>query len=342
MKLIRKSYFVVVFIFILNSVFGNSYKKYADKAYSMGTFLEITFFSNQENGNEILKDCYKLADDLEKRVSCKLENSVISQLNKNKNAVINDDFVYNLLVESIKYSKETDGKFDPSLYHLIDIWGFESGKNKVPLEAEINDVLRKRGYKNVVLSDRKVSLKNDVSLDLGGIAKGKIIGEIAKYLKKNGIKDFLINGGGDIVIGGKYAGERKWKIAIADPFKKDDIMGIIELSDCTIVTSGDYERNFIGNDNKLYHHIIDPETGFPVDNEMHSVTVITAEPAKADAFATALFVMGTDEGMQFVNNRDDLEAIFIKGSRWNEILLPSKNISMKKRTDGIWDFKLNK
>jgi thiamine biosynthesis lipoprotein len=225
---------------------------------------------------------------------------------------------------------------------LINLWGFDSDNYKIPKKNDIKVALDKSGYKNININKNIIKLKNNISLNLGGIAKGRIIGEISNYLKKNGIKDFLINGGGDLEVSGKYEGKRLWRVAISDPFERNKLIGVIELTDCSIVTSGDYERNFIGKDGKLYHHILDPKTGYPANNEIHSVTVITDAPEKADALATALFVMGLKEGIDFVNNHSDIETVFIGGNNNNKKIYNSKNIKKIKKDNDFWEFTINK
>jgi thiamine biosynthesis lipoprotein len=307
----------------------------------MGTFLEITLFSNnKKEAIKIINECYELADDLEKKASNKIIGSIVSNLNKNKELKIEDEFVSNLIKESLELAELSEGTFDPSLYNLTDLWGFEKGNNKVPQKDDIIQALTNSGYKNVLIKDDIVKLINNVSIDLGGIAKGKIIGKLSDYLLENGINDYIINGGGDLVVEGRYEGKRLWNIAIINPFHKENLIGVISLSDKSIVTSGDYERFFLGNDGTCYHHIIDPKTGYPADNGIHSVTLITEDPAKADALATAVFVMGIESGLKFVNSIDDLEAIIVAGTEKNMEISTSNKIIVEKKDDGMYKFVL--
>lgn len=330
-------------IILLLSIFiacnGKKYKRFSKQSYSMNTILEITFYSyNEKEALAILDKCFDLADDLEKRVSCTIKNSLVSNLNEKKELLIEDEFLLNLIKDSINLSNLTKGAFDPSLFNLIDLWGFDSDKYRVPDNYDIEKTLKTIGYKNIIIDGNLIKLKNGISLNFGAIAKGRIIGEISNYLKNNGIKDYLINGGGDLVVSGKFEGKRLWRIAISDPFEKNKLTGVIELTDCSIVTSGDYERNFIGDDGKLYHHILDPKTGYPANNGVHSVTVITDEPGKADALATALFVMGVKSGLDFVDEYPGIDSIFISGNKKNKEFYISKNITKSKQGDDFWKF----
>jgi thiamine biosynthesis lipoprotein len=317
------------------------YNKYVKSCFAMGTDLTIIIFtSNAKKADEILSKCEKIANELENKVSCKLSSSIISLLNRKKRLIIKDDFVYELITEAYNLSKITNGAFDPSLFNLTDIWGFDKGNKKVPDKKLINEILLKCGIDNVEIRGREVFLKNGVSLDLGAIAKGKIVSEIGKYLDKEGLIDYLINGGGDILAKGFYGNKRKWKIAIANPYNKSNYIGFIELSNMSIVTSGDYERCFYEK-GKLYHHILDPKTGFPAENDVHSVTVITDDTAKADAFATALFVLGKDIGLAYANKFNDIAAIFVVGDKKKSKVYVTDNITMQEN-DGIYYFKVAK
>jgi len=340
MKFKKYIIFLFLYIVIFNCYTGEAkYKKYINNYYAMGTDLTVIFFTDdKKKAEDILLNCEKLANELEKKVSCKMPASIISQLNSSKRKIIEDDFVLNLILQSLKLSKITNNAFDPALYNLTSLWGFDSGNREVPDKIRIADALAKSGADNVIINAREVILKNEAALDLGGIAKGKIIDEIADYLKSMGLIDYLINGGGDIVAKGFYNNKRKWKIAIADPFIKSKYLGYIDLSDYSIVTSGDYERFFYKN-GKLYHHILDPKTGYPVDSGLHSVTVIADDTAKADALATALFVLGKDIGLAFANKYKDIGVIFVYGDKDNKDIYVSDNIIMTENDDGTYNFK---
>ncbi|HOJ63556.1 MAG TPA: FAD:protein FMN transferase [Spirochaetota bacterium] len=333
---------ILIFSLLLISCNSEEYKKYSKNAYVMGTTLEIILFSNNKNiAEKIIEEAIILARELEKKSSCKIEDSIISILNKKKEMIIEDEFIFDLLERSYYFATITDGAFDPSLYNLIKLWGFEDDKNRVPKKDEIKESLLKSGYKNIFIdkNSKKISLKNETSLDLGAIAKGRIVDEISNFIKKNGITDFIVNAGGDLFVSGLFNGKRKWKIAIADPFNKNDVIGLIEISDMAIVTSGDYERFFVDNGN-IYHHILDPVTGYPVNNGLHSITLIADNTTKADALATALFVMGEEKALNFVNKDKNLFLILISGTRDNPKINFSSNISGFKDSTNRWQFSI--
>jgi len=329
-------------IFILLVGFSCSNKKYIkhnDNFYSMGTSVEITFFSKKVSDKKLLEGCYELSKVLENKVSSKLDNTIISKLNISKKAAITDAFSLNLLKDALFYAKETSGAFEPTIYNLSNLWGFVKEDYKIPSQKSILENLAKTSYANILINGNVVTLNNNAALDLGAIAKGKIVDEISTYLEKNGVKNYLVNAGGDLYISGKYNDERLWKVGIINPFSKNNILGYMELTGCSIVTSGDYERNFTGNDGILYHHIIDGKTGYPVKNGMHSITVIADNAEKADALATALFVMGSKEALKFLSDKKDIQAIFIEGAEADYKIITTDRISYSKEKE-LWKFEL--
>lgn len=346
--LLRKyvSYFITLAFIITTGCNSSQYDRYRDSRFSMGSFLEIILFSNDKAlAKKVIDESYKLADDLESKISAQKETSIVSAINKTKEFKINnesDKVIEELIRESIEYSKLTDGAFDPAIFNITKLWGFSSIDGPfIPEKNQIEDGLKKSGYKNIIIQKDKVKLLNDVSFDFGGIAQGKIIGEIAKYLISNNIKDFLINASGDIYIKGKFKGERLWRIAIANPFDKNKYLGFINLSDVCIITSGDYEK-FVTDKNGInYHHILDPKTGYSAINNVHSVTVINKDPAKTDALATAIFVMGEKKGIEFANSTNDVDVIIISGDRSNYKISTSKNITFNKIENDMYEFNYN-
>ncbi|MBN2544896.1 MAG: FAD:protein FMN transferase [Spirochaetes bacterium] len=336
-------FFLLIVVSINFSCLETSYVKYSDTRFAMGSTLTIILFSDdKKQADNLLNTAFNLSDELEKKISSQNTDSLISILNKKKEMTLdtlNDHFTLELINDSIEYSRLTDGAFDFSLFNITDLWGFSSPKGpKIPAREEIEYALKSTGFKNVIINNNNVRLLNNVSLDFGGIAQGKIIGEIADFLIKNGVKDFLINASGDIFIKGKYQNKRLWKIAITDPFDKNNYIGSIQLKDVCIITSGDYEKFITGNDGVNYHHIIDPKTGYPAFNGVHSLTVISSNPAKTDALATALFVMGERGAIDFANQTDDVDVIVASGNENNYKVTVSKNILLKKISEKNYEF----
>ena len=303
----------------------------------MGTVLSVTAFHTQ-GGEKLLNELFQLAESYEQLFSSRREDGVIFGINKNSSGILKDDKISDLINQSLYYAVLTDGAFDPGLYRVISLWDIES-KQIIPKIEDIAFAMKESGYKNVIVNGEHLQLLHNAGLDLGAIAKGRIIGLLADFLKEKGCYDFLINAGGDLIASGLYDKKREWNIAIADPYNKNETIGFIKLSDKSIVTSGDYERYFIGDDGKRYHHIIDPVTGYPVDNGLNSVTVISDNPTEADALSTAFFVMGIDRALKLAEKLTGVEAVFIKKDEHDEIqIITTQGIIMKPQTGNGFEF----
>jgi thiamine biosynthesis lipoprotein len=342
--MLKKTY-IVLFCFVLLLInCKEKYQKYSETRLAMGTTLTLTFFcSNEEQAKKIITEIFNLADNLEPKLSSRKENTIVSALNRQKNMLITDTVVIETLQDAIFYAKLTDGAFDPALFNLIKLWAIEEKMQltnpKPPSKAEIEQTLKNTGYKNIGINNNAVQLLNDVGLDLGAIAKGKILDELSQYMDEHNITDYFINGGGDIILNGQYGGVRPWIIAIANPLDKSQYAGVIESSGKkAIVTSGNYERFFKVGD-KLYHHILDPQTGYPADNGIDSVTVIADNATRADALATACYVMGKEKGIFFMQEIAKNYIIYLTVDNKKIMPVYSNNIQAQIKND-LWNFTL--
>jgi thiamine biosynthesis lipoprotein len=225
-----------------------------------------------------------------------------------ENVPITDPEILALVETSLELSRESGGAFDVTVYPLVDLWGFFRDAPAVPAQADIAACLKRVGWGQLRIEGGSLrKLNSDVEIDLGAIAKGYAVGEAVKVLKDEGVTSALIDAGGDIYAIGEVYG-RPWKVGIRKP-RGEGVVGVLDVSDLTIVTSGDYERYF-EKDGVRYHHILDPASGFPADGLM-SVTVICDDPVQGDGLSTALFVMGAEKGMELVEDLDGVESIMV-------------------------------
>ncbi len=233
-------------------------------------------------------------------------SGTIARLNATGQADDLDQETVFLIKSALEVAENTGGAFDPTLFTLTTLWGFDDAdsEKRVPLDSEIASALAKTGYRRVELDENEmaVRLPEGLTLDLGGIAKGYAVDlAIARIKSLDPQATGFIDAGGDIgVIGPKY-GDRPWIVGIRDPRGKSvqDVIEYIYLYDGAVATSGDYERFFIV-DGIRYHHILDPKTGSPSRSGAISATVINKSAMLADAYATAAFVMGKDPGITFL------------------------------------------
>lgn len=241
-----------------------------------------------------------------KRMSIYESTSEISSLNHmaGSSSLSISPEIYDLIRRSIAYSKLTNGAFDITAFPLKKIW---QTAEQIPTEAQIHHAKKLVNYRNIVFSDNKIMLKySGMGVDLGGIAKGFAVDKITELLKIRGIASGVINFGGSVFVLGE---ERS--VGIQTPFgKKGTYIGTIRVKNKAVVTSGAYENYRVIN-GTAYQHILDPHTGYPVNNELLAVTLIGAKAEELDALATGVCVMGIQKGYDLLKKRQ-IDAIFIK------------------------------
>lgn len=241
-----------------------------------------------------------------KRMSIYESTSEISSLNHmaGSSSLSISSEIYDLIRRSIAYSKLTNGAFDITALPLKKIW---QTAEQIPTEAQIHHAKKLVNYRNIVFSDNKIMLKySGMGVDLGGIAKGFAVDKVVELLKIRGIVSGVINFGGSVFVLGE---ERS--VGIQTPFgKKGTYIGTIRVKNKAVVTSGAYENYRVIN-GTAYQHILDPHTGYPVNNELLAVTLIGAKAEELDALATGVCVMGIQKGYDLLKKRQ-IDAIFIK------------------------------
>ncbi|MFQ5456333.1 MAG: FAD:protein FMN transferase [Nitrospirota bacterium] len=280
----------------------------------MGTDIEIIVSVSDDISDKRVKDAINAAlkeiKRIENLMSSWIDASEVSRINKNAGIrpVKVSKELFELISRAKKFSKITNGAFDISFAGLKGLWNFYDNKKYVPEEDEIKKVLHLVNYRNIIMENDAVFIKKGMRIDLGGIAKGYTIDRVAAILREYGIENALIKAGGDIRAEGRKDG-KPWKIGIQHPRKGSKFIGIINGEDISVSTSGDYERYFM-KDGKRYHHIIDPETGYPADRSQ-SVTILGTETVVTDALATAVFILGPEDGMKLVEQMRGIDAVII-------------------------------
>ncbi len=299
---------LIVLIFVLFPL--NCFGQISQTRFLMGTFVTITVYDKKNT--EILEDAFNRLADLENTLSMNIENTLISSLGSIPTKVPKD--VLELISKGIYYSDITKGSFDISIAPLVDLWRIGFDNAKLPTEDEIENVLPLINYKNIIIDKTKSTVcfaNEDMSLDLGSIAKGFATDEIVKVLKKHRVKSALINLGGNVFVMGTKTDGLPWQVGIQNPFEeRGDVVCKLNLSNKSIVTSGIYER-YIEIGDKKYHHLLNPKTGYPFDNDIVSVTIVSDYSTDGDILSTAVFSMGIDDGLNFVEDLNNIDAIII-------------------------------
>lgn len=303
------------------------------------TVVTITLYGNQNL--KYIDECFSMCSEYEKLLSRTIADSEISKINGNRNSCVEvSDTTLDIINEGLYYSKLSDGKFDITVGGLSDLWDFQSESPSIPDDKEIKNQISYVDYNNVLIDDKKVMLNSDkAKLDLGGIAKGFIADKLKNYLESVGVSSGIIDLGGNILLIGSKPDNTDYNIAIKKPFgKTGENSAVITTRDKSIVSSGNYERYFY-KDNTLYHHILDTTTGYPVNNNLFSVTIISDKSTDGDGLSTSCFTMGLEDGMQLIESLDDIEAVFID-NEYNIYL--SSGLEKTGEYDGITKIKLCK
>lgn len=278
----------------------------------MDTVIQIKAYGPK--ASEAIDAAFIRMDEIEQMASANIVTSDISKINQaaGKEYVKVHPEVIKMLKTAVKYSKLSNGAFDITVGPLIKLWGIGTDNERIPTDAEIKSKLPLVGYSNISIMDGNNSvklLKEGMSIDLGGIAKGFAADEVIKVFEKYGVNSALISlGGSSIYTLGKKPDGTPWTIGIQHPRKdnKQNYLGIINLSEQALSTSGDYERFFI-KDGKRYHHILNPATGYPTDNGVMSDTIVINSNIPdgnmlADILTKTVFVSGIDKGLKVIDS----------------------------------------
>lgn len=277
----------------------------------LNTYVTITLYDHQDV--KLIEECFALCEEYEQMFSRTIAESEVSQLNQAKEGDYEvSKELYELLELSVEYSEITEGAFDVTIEPVSSLWDFSSLEPVIPNEEMISTSLEQVGYENIQLEDGKVKKKHpDSGIDLGAVAKGYIADKLKEYLVSKGVESAIIDLGGNILlIGGKPDGTG-FNVGIQKPFEdRKEIIGTIELKDYAVVSSGIYERCF-WEDGVFYHHILNPDTGYPCESDLTGVTILAPDAAKADALSTTCFILGKEKGMELIDSLEDVYAVFI-------------------------------
>lgn len=285
-----------------------------DRGMVFGTVYHITYQSSKSLQKDIEAELAKVDASL----SPFNERSIITAVNENRDTVVNKMFS-DVFALAMKISDSTNGAFDITVAPLVNAWGFGFKGGAMPSRHQVDSLKALVGYHKVSLTNGRVS-KTDprIMLDCSSIAKGYGCDVVAKFLSAKGIDNYMVEIGGEIVTRGISEKRLPWKIGVTKPTDdslnvNQEIQTIINVTDKAMATSGNY-RNFYYKNGRKYAHTIDPSTGYPVQHNILSSTVIANDCATADAYATAFMVMGLDKAKAVLSRHPELMAYFILAS----------------------------
>ena len=291
--------------------------KVTREIFAMDTIMELTVYGEQ--GEEAMTEAVQLINRLDRLFSVTDKESDISKINAagGKPVKVAEE-TYELIEQSKEYSAETDGAFDISIYPLVKAWGFTKERQHVPTEKERTEAMNKIDYRKIqCLPDCQIQMEPEMEIDLGAVAKGYVSQRIMDLWKQRGVTSAIVSLGGNVQTIGKKEDGSNYQVGITDPADGSSLFGTMAVEDRAVVTSGIYQRNFTER-GVFYHHIMNASTGMPAENDLASVTVITEDGTKADALATALFVMGEEEIEKYQKSHPDIQVLYIRkdGTFW--------------------------
>lgn len=298
----------------------------------LNTAVQITIYDSQDKS--LLDDCLALCDKYELifsrtdeeselyKLNHRISDSAVSnqttetqptpyQINGTTNTWHISEDLAALLSEGLSITKESDGAFDIAIAPLTSLWDFTAEDPKVPDDADIQNALPQCSSDGVTIDGQDITLpSDDIQFDVGAIAKGYIADRLKDFLVKKGVNSAIINLGGNVLCIGSKPDGTPFKVGIQKPFAdRNETEAVMDITGKSVVSSGIYERCFKQN-GKLYHHILNPKTGYPYDNGLISVTIISDQSVDGDALSTTCFALSLDEGLKFAEKKG-VQAVFI-------------------------------
>ncbi len=304
-----------------DSLFGKN--GHAEKEFfAMDTVMSVSV--NGKNAEEAADAVVDEVNRLDGLLSTGSKDSEVSLINENGGGTPGPDGCA-LMKKALSLYEDSEGLFDISIYPLMELWGFasnepgdgaeDSGEFRVPSEEEIDEALTFVDASKIHFDEGTGEISFDMEgmkIDFGGIAKGYTSSRMMDILKEQGIESALVNLGGNVQALGSKPDGSKWRVGVQDPADDSGLLGILEIEDLAVITSGGYERYF-EKDGQVYHHIIDPRTGFPADTGLTSVTIVSADGTLADGLSTFLYIAGEEQAEAYWRaHTDEFDMILAK------------------------------
>ncbi|MBP1541193.1 MAG: FAD:protein FMN transferase [Prevotella sp.] len=296
-------------IYVIRQQHATPYQKCSGLIF--GTTYNITY----QYGSDLQQELVAKMQEVDAALSMFNEKSIISRVNRNQPVELNDMFL-DVFKQAGQISQDTQGAFDITVAPLVNVWGFGFKHGQLPDKETIDSLMTVIGYQKISCQGRRI-VKQDprIMLDCSAIAKGYGADAVARLLDERGIKNYLVEIGGEVVTRGVSEKRVPWRIGVTKPTDDNtqngnELQTVLNITDKAMATSGNY-RNFYYKDGRKYAHTIDPKTGHPVQHNILSATVLTNKCARADAYATAFMVMGLDKAKEVLRRNPDLMAYII-------------------------------
>lgn len=304
----KKTAFALIIIILASSLSGcflqNSGQGLTQTSFAMGSPVIQTIYGGSK---QVLDDAANAIAELDNAISYRNPNSPVAQLNSERSLTLSGK-VLEMLKQSVLLSDETEGKYDITVLKLIKLWGFDTDTPSLPFDEDIKNTLLNTGYENIKIENDKVTLTGNIEIDLSAAGKGEASEVAIDIYKKAGITGGVVAVGGSVGVFGTKNGEN-FLIGIRNPFDTSSLIATLEITDAFISTSGSYEKKFT-KDGTTYHHLLDPDTGYPVFNNLISVTVVCGDGGLSDMLASAFFCIGIEKALSLAKAYN-AEVIFI-------------------------------
>ena len=274
------------------------------------TVITLSAFVDDD---KVLKEALDECARYEKLFSRTIQGSDIWRINEESGPVEVSKETIEMLTDALEVSKASGGAFDVTVEPETKLWDFSGETARLPDAEALKEAATHVDFRKLTIVGSTVELPDDMGLDLGGIAKGYIADRLVEFLRERGVKSALINLGGNVLtVGRRATDDQPWVVGIQDPKAENGVNKLtLKAEDLSVVTSGNYERFFI-LDGVRYHHLLNPLSGWPVNEGLDSVTILSKSSAMGDALSTACYVLGIDEGMELIKQFDGIDAIFVK------------------------------
>ncbi len=302
----------LVFLIISYNSFSQNEPFYFE-GNAQGTTFHITYYDSLERDFQV--DVLTILDDFDQSLSTYIPNSIISRINKGEEKVKVDKYFITCFNQAKEIWKSTKGNFDPTVYSLVNAWGFGPGKKQKIEQKVIDSLLQFVGFELIDLKGDYIIKKDPrVALDFNAFAQGYSVDVVSDFFKSKGIKSFIVEIGGEVYASGQQANGKNWLIGIEQPYDNKEtgnpLKEIIKLNNLGVATSGNNRRFFVENGVKYAHHI-DPKTGYPAKNTLLSASVFAEDCIVSDATATGLLVMGLEKAKKYLKRHREIEAYLI-------------------------------
>ncbi|MBZ4683171.1 MAG: FAD:protein transferase [Fusobacteriales bacterium] len=313
MKQVKINKIIILFLMIVILGCGTKVEKYEKTEFAFGTLIKIIIYEkNIKLAEEATNKAFEEIKRIDTNYNTKVENSLFYKLNSSKNKeIILAEEAKILMKKVLEVSKESDEMYDITVSPLLELWGFynEEAKVKIPSKEELENTLKLVNYKNIIIDNNKMYLKNkEQKIDTGSFLKGYAIYKAKEVLKSEGINSAFISALSSIELIGDKQG-KNWRIGLQNPNNPKEILKILSISDRAIGVSGDYQT-YVEIDGKRYHHILNPKTGYP-SSENKMVVIVADNAFLADIYSTALFSFNYKKIFDFIKKYNGMEAFVV-------------------------------